>query len=128
VFVAAQAVLVPADFGRYGHYRAGALDAAAERPLVHAGEGACASCHEEVVIARAPGKHAGVRCESCHGPLAAHAAGERDAVRPDAKTLCVRCHEQTPARPAAFPQVNAAEHAGGESCISCHQPHAPAVN
>jgi hypothetical protein len=24
--------------------------------------------------------------------------------------------------------VNAAEHAGGESCISCHQAHAPAVN
>lgn len=127
VFVVAQAVLVPADFGKYGHYRAGALDAVAARPLVHAGERACAECHEEVVTARAPGRHAAVRCESCHGPLAAHARGEAEAKKPDPKALCVRCHEKSPARPAAFPQVNAAEHAGGESCATCHQPHAPRV-
>jgi predicted CXXCH cytochrome family protein len=123
LFFAAQAVLVPADFGKYGHYRAGALTTVAARPIVHAGERACVECHEDIMSAKAAAKHARVRCESCHGPQAAHAAGEREAVKPEVRTLCVRCHERNPARPAAFPQVNAVEHAGGESCTTCHQPH-----
>lgn len=130
VFVAAQSVLVPADFGTYGHYRAGALVTAAAHAPVYAGERTCVDCHEDVATARAPGKHARVRCESCHGPLAAHATspGEAKVVKPDPKVLCVRCHEKTPARPAAFPQVNSVEHSGGERCTTCHQPHAPTVS
>jgi predicted CXXCH cytochrome family protein len=127
VFLAAQAVLVPADFGRYGHYRAGALDTAMARPLVHAGEAACAACHEDVAAARAPGAHARVRCESCHGPQAAHAAGDPPPARPDSSTLCARCHEKEPARPRAFPQVDSLEHASGERCTTCHAAHAPRV-
>jgi predicted CXXCH cytochrome family protein len=127
-FFVAQAVLVPADFGKYGHYRAGALDTVAGKPLMYAGEQACVDCHADVVAARAPGRHARVRCESCHGPHAAHAADQAKGIRPDPATLCVRCHEKNPARPAAFPQVKSADHAGGESCTTCHQAHAPGVS
>lgn len=128
LFFVTQAVLVPADFGKYGHYRAGALDVAAGKPVVHGGERACVTCHEDVVTTRAPGRHARVRCESCHGPHAAHAREEAKGVKPDPATLCVRCHEQSPARPPAFPQVKSVDHAGGESCTTCHQAHAPGVS
>jgi hypothetical protein len=46
-------------------------------------------------------------------------------VRPDSKVLCARCHAPNVARPARFPQVDAAEHAGQEACIACHTAHNP---
>jgi hypothetical protein len=46
-------------------------------------------------------------------------------VRPDSKVLCARCHQALAARPASFPQVEAAEHSGGEACTTCHQAHSP---
>ncbi len=127
VFLGLQALLVPRGFGAYGHYRAGALDDVRARPLVHAGRAACVDCHADVWDTLQMGKHARVHCEACHGPLARHAedpsAGK--AVKPDPKALCARCHQQSVARPAAFPQVDSAEHSGGESCTTCHQAHHP---
>jgi hypothetical protein len=127
VFVALQALLVPKGFGVYGHYRAGALDDNRARPPAHAGRAACVECHSDVWEPLQKGKHAGVHCEACHGPLARHAedpsAGQ--AVKPDPKVLCARCHEPRVARPATFPQVDPAEHSGGESCTSCHKAHDP---
>ena len=52
VFAVARAQLVPDDFGEYGHYRAGAVDDARMRPIVHAGQKACADCHVDVFEAR----------------------------------------------------------------------------
>lgn len=127
MFLIAQAVLVPADFGEVGHYRTGALAANRDRPLAHAGEQACVDCHADVTETRAANEHRAVRCEACHGPLASHAAGEAKAARPEATPLCVRCHGQNAARPAGFPQVNVKEHAGSETCVSCHTPHAPRI-
>ncbi len=127
VFLIAQAVLVPADFGQVGHYRTGALDANRARPPAFAGQAACVDCHPDVVEARAANQHKGVRCEACHGPLAKHAFEGAKVVRPDAATLCVKCHGANPARPAWFPQVNAAEHSGGEVCTTCHAAHAPRI-
>jgi hypothetical protein len=124
-----RAQLVPADFGRFGHFRAGALDDARARPLAFAGRAACVDCHTEAVEAAKGSGHARVRCEACHGPLAAHAAdpNEHKAVRPDAKLVCVRCHQSNVARPAQFPQRDRAEHAGDESCTTCHVAHHPAM-
>jgi hypothetical protein len=73
VFVIARAALVPPDFGKYGHYRAGAIDDAAARPLSYAGRARCTECHEDVVIAAAPAKHKVIGCETCHGALLKHA-------------------------------------------------------
>lgn len=53
LFVVVRAQMVPDDFGRYGHYRAGAIDDERARTPVHAGQAACAGCHPDVVELRA---------------------------------------------------------------------------
>jgi hypothetical protein len=126
-FLVLQALLVPKGFGVYGHYRAGALAENRVRPVAFAGRAACVECHSDVPEAMKGGRHAAVHCEACHGPLAAHAGDptEKKAVRPDSKVLCARCHAANVARPARFPQVEAAEHSGGEACTTCHVAHNP---
>lgn len=127
VFLVVRSVMVPKDFGEYGHYRAGALADNAARPISFAGRAACEECHSDVVESRAGHKHEHVGCEACHGALAAHAENP-DGTKPtlpDATTLCRNCHQANVARPASFPQVDADEHSGGEICTSCHQPHHP---
>lgn len=130
VFVVLRAVLVPEGFGDLGHYRPGALDDNRARTPSFAGQPACAACHDDVLEAKAKGKHAGVHCEACHGPLTAHAADPTtaSATKPVVPALCVVCHESNVAKPASFPQVDPAEHAGEESCATCHAPHSPAVS
>ena len=126
-FLLLRALLVPEGFGRYGHYRPGALEDNRIHSLVHAGRAACLDCHADAAAAARGGPHEHVRCEACHGALAPHAAEplEQKAERPDSRLLCVHCHQANVARPASFPQVDAADHAGGEACASCHQAHDP---
>ncbi len=126
-FLVLQALLVPKGFGVYGHYRAGALEENRARPVAFAGRAACVECHSDVPDAMKRGRHEGIRCEACHGPLAGHAADptEKKAVRPDSRVLCARCHAGNVARPARFPQVDPVEHAGKEACTSCHKAHNP---
>lgn len=127
LFFVLRAWLVPDDFGVYGHYRSRAILDNRNREPVYAGQAMCLDCHEEQAAERQAGRHALVRCEACHGPLAAHAEGrtEERPARPDARKLCVTCHEAGTGRPPAFPQVVPAEHAGDEACTACHRPHAP---
>ena len=128
-FVILRHFLVPPGFGVYGFYRAGALDDARARPISYAGRDTCAVCHGEVVESQLASKHARVGCESCHGPLAKHAAGEFDP-KPkalDPRLLCLTCHTKLAGKPDGFPQVDAAEHAGDAECTACHQPHRPKI-
>lgn len=127
VFVLVRAILVPDDFGVFGHYRAGALEDNMAVPVRHAGAQACLECHDDVAAERAGGGHEGVRCEACHGPLAAHAEDPTALVpeAPDAGTVCLRCHLPAMAKRARFPQVDPVEHADGEPCDTCHVAHAP---
>jgi hypothetical protein len=127
VFVVGRALLVPDTFGTWGHYRAAAVAEAAARSPVHAGRAACSACHSDVVDARAGSAHEPIGCESCHGPLAAHAADPASVVpeRPDPAETCASCHRALEARPGWFPTVDPREHAADEPCTSCHDPHAP---
>jgi hypothetical protein len=127
-FVALRHAVVPDGFGVYGHYRAPAVEEAALQPAAFAGQNACSDCHSAVVETRNAGKHRGLACEGCHGPLAKHV--EDPAFRPklpDASARCIRCHEADAAKARAFPQVVSREHAAGEACSSCHKPHQPAI-
>jgi hypothetical protein len=128
VFLVARRAFVPHDFGKYGWYRAGALDDVRALPIKYAGQKACVECHSDVGDLRATGRHAHVSCESCHGPLAAHASGDvPKPPRPEGRAICIRCHAASPSKPAAFPQVVVGDHAGDGPCIECHQPHAPKI-
>jgi len=127
LFLVVRAAVVPKGFGKYGHYRPGALDMIRQKPTAYAGQDACVMCHDDEAKARASGKHAGVHCEACHGPLADHASDPSTHVPqlPDVANLCRRCHEKDAAKPPSFPQVATAEHSGGALCNTCHQPHNP---
>lgn len=128
VFWAIRGRVVPRSFGQYGHYRAAAIGEIAAHPVHFAGHDACATCHSDIADTKHAGKHAGVNCEACHGPLSQHADDPSIApAKLDTAVLCVRCHAASAARPKSFPQVNAEEHANGLPCETCHQPHSPAI-
>lgn len=127
VFLLLRGILIPADFGVYGHFRAGALSDNASVAPHFAGRAACESCHDDVAAVKVAGPHAHIGCETCHGPLARH-ANDPQSLQPELPTatpLCVRCHTSNVARPATFPQVDPGEHAEGEPCDGCHNPHNP---
>jgi hypothetical protein len=129
VFLVIRGYIVPKSFGKYGHYRAAAIDEIAAHPIHFAGHEACETCHVDVQNVKKDGKHAHVNCEACHGALAKHAddPASLTPVKPDTATLCVRCHAASAARPKGFPQVQAEEHSTGLPCQTCHQPHSPAI-
>jgi hypothetical protein len=127
-FLILRALLVPPDFGEYGHFRTGAIADNQKRPLNYAGRSACTECHGEEAGLLSKGSHAKVGCETCHGALAAHAT-DSDNVKPaklDAVALCTRCHAENQARPKKQPQVDAEEHSEGNACTECHDAHSPA--
>ncbi|HJZ77558.1 MAG TPA: cytochrome c3 family protein [Vicinamibacterales bacterium] len=130
VFSVARAALVPKGFGTLGHYRPGAIDDVRARLIAYAGQKACADCHADVVDLRAAARHRGIACESCHGPLAKHAAdpGEMTPKRPEARPLCVHCHAANTGKSKRYPVVDVKDHAGDESCITCHKPHNPRLS
>ena len=128
LFATAHTLLVPRSFGRYGHFRGDAMQEIATRPVSFAGHQTCETCHSDVLDLKLKGKHARVACESCHGPLANHA--DDPSVQPkklNAAVLCASCHEASSAKPKWFPQVFSEEHSSGVSCVTCHQPHSPAI-
>lgn len=127
MFLIIRAIVVPRSFGKYGHYRADALGMISARPISYAGADQCILCHDKEAKEHGAGKHAGVRCEACHGPLAEH-ADDPEANKPklpDVANLCRRCHEKDAAKPKWFPQVETATHSQGMLCDACHQPHNP---
>ena len=130
VFAVARAELVPADFGKLGHYRAGAIDDIRARVPEYAGQKACAECHADIVELRAAARHKAIACESCHGPLARHAEdpGQLTPKRPEARPLCIHCHAANTGKSKRYPTVDIKDHAGDENCITCHKPHNPKLS
>jgi hypothetical protein len=129
LFVVARSQLVPATFGQEGHYRARAVDDIRAKTPVHAGQAACAECHTDIVETRAKARHKAIACESCHGPLGSHADGSNPEKPklPVATPLCTHCHAANTGKSKRYPTVDIKEHAGGESCTTCHKPHDPRI-
>jgi hypothetical protein len=128
-FLLIRGVVVPSDFGKYGHFRPAAMDDVRARPIKFAGHEVCEACHSEQAGVKAKGKHAQIGCEACHGALARHAEDPASVVPklPDTAVLCGRCHEANSAKPKSFPQVVTAEHSAGLACNTCHKPHTPKI-
>jgi hypothetical protein len=129
IFAVVRASVVPEGFGKYGHYRPGALDDNMKKPISYAGKPVCAGCHYDIDEKLTSGKHQSISCETCHGAQAKHAGDPASGKPPLPKVegLCVRCHEADAAKPKRFPQVASVKHSGGVSCDGCHQPHKPKI-
>lgn len=125
--IGARALLVPESFGKYGHYRADAVDEVKTQNIVYAGANACYDCHDDVYETKASSYHKGVACEVCHGPAAAHIEDpfEYTPDAPRGRGYCPLCHGYDPSRPSGFPQIIADRHNPGKPCMSCHNPHKP---
>ncbi len=131
---------VPKTWAAYGWYRGANVEEQMAHPVMHGGDQSCVSCHEakdhqSKLEQHDKGKHANVRCEVCHAPVATHAKdGKRIAPMAVQKTrdLCLLCHRQLEARPKDFPQIQPQQHVekmGGTwsetVCFDCHDPHDP---
>lgn len=138
VFFIVRAIVMPKSFGKYGSFRGDNLAEQAALPVVHGTPESCAECHEDQVKTKTAGKHAAVPCQTCHGPLATHVKenGMEPMVVNRSYALCARCHQKLEARPKTFPQIDMQEHVEGMGmkledneavCLTCHQPHSPAL-
>jgi len=129
-FLLIRRAVIPADFGKYGHFRPGSLADISARPIKFAGREACEACHSDQVEAKSKGKHANIGCEACHGALAKHTEDPASVVPelPNTAVLCVKCHEANAAKPKGFPQVVSADHSSGVPCNTCHKPHNPKIS
>jgi hypothetical protein len=126
LFLGVRWLLVPADYGLLGPFRAGAIAQVQATPVVYAGQRACVECHADVGDLRKGNAHERISCESCHGPHATHAQDPSvAALRPDPRATCARCHLPDAARPAGFKTVVFEDHADAGACTACHPAHAP---
>jgi predicted CXXCH cytochrome family protein len=122
------APLLTADsFYRFGHYRANAVPEIAAKEPVYQTPRYCYGCHTERRAQWSAGSHKSVICEVCHGPAQGHPQNGKLPIPSDAVKLCTRCHEAMPARPRTQPQIQVAQHAGGQQCTMCHNPHSPKI-
>ncbi len=126
--IAARALLVPATFGEYGHYRAAAVDSIAVRAVRFAGRQDCEECHDDIAAERVEGYHRTLSCEVCHGPQQTHAADPINVTPEPAEAergFCPVCHGFDPSRPTGFPQIDVVAHHPRRACVECHDAHAP---
>ena len=93
----------------------------------------CAGCHANEWTRETSASHAGIGCQSCHGPLAEHVrSGEkaaRDTVPVAVPTdeVCIRCHVAAEGRPVTQQQIVPGEHYVA-FCLQCHDPHTGVAN
>jgi len=115
------------SFYRFGHYRANSVSEIAAQEPVYQTSRYCQDCHAERHAQWSAGNHKSVTCEVCHGAAQGHPANGKLPIPADAVKLCTLCHEAMPGRPATQPQIKVAQHAGGQQCNVCHNPHTPKI-
>ncbi len=135
----AKKIFTPDGFGKYGHYRAGAIQDEINRETRHMTNDSCLSCHPHIKEMHLNDMHRTISCEFCHGPLGDHVtAGVKVAALPvkrgkEIVTLCLRCHNKIiRARPEeSIKMVSMPLHLEEKkvnldhSCDQCHNVHAP---
>ena len=127
LFIVLRSILIPADFGKYGHYRASAIEDIISQQKQFAGQEVCIECHDDILEVKKGGYHKNVSCEVCHGAGLNHTEFPDSIVleAPRGRGYCPLCHEYLPSRPTGFPQIVSASHNPMKPCISCHNPHDP---
>lgn len=117
-------------YGEYGLHPGESAQEWAGHELAYAAPGVCQSCHAAEYGRQATSQHHGIDCQSCHGPLEAHATdpevAEQALAAPDA-AICAQCHAATNGRPVGFPQVDLSTHFRSGECRACHDAHSTAV-
>jgi hypothetical protein len=146
--LAVGAVAAATFYDQYGRHDArNAREWAALTPQYAADSSLCARCHATEYGKWSHSKHIVVGCQTCHGPLAAHAAtapvpesveaidqseaGEASPIPvegaprpvPPTDALCTVCHGERLGQPDSFPTVDRATHFPGTSCLQCHDVH-----
>jgi len=126
-FIAMRHFLVPSDFGKYGHYRASAIDEVKSQEIKYIGHKACVECHDDIVELKKRPYHKNVTCEVCHGPASEHINDPdgNQLAAPRGRGYCTLCHEYLASRPTGFPQIVSESHNPMRPCISCHNAHDP---
>ena len=137
--VVVRGMVLPKNFGQYGHYRAGAIEDEINRPIRNGTNASCLVCHPYIRQMHLNGVHHTVSCEFCHGPVADHVKdGKVIGLLPkkqgkEIKRLCLRCHNQIiRARPReSIKMVKMPDHPKQKhvrldhNCNQCHNVHAP---
>jgi hypothetical protein len=128
LFLFVRHFLVPESFGKYGPYRANALNDFDKLEIHYAGQQACLDCHQDIQDLKAKDVHSAIHCETCHGPGQKHviSSDSADIVIPGGRDFCGNCHKKNAAKsPDAIKQVDLKEHNVPKNCIECHNPHQP---
>jgi cytochrome c553 len=125
---AAKQLFTADSFYEYGHYRAASVPAIAAQEPAFQTAAYCQSCHGDRHAQWSAGNHKTVTCEVCHGAGKGHPENGKLPIPADTRKLCSLCHEAMPGRPLTQPQIDLAQHGGGQAqCATCHNPHAPKI-
>ncbi|HEX5742637.1 MAG TPA: multiheme c-type cytochrome [Flavobacteriaceae bacterium] len=136
IFMIIQDFLTPESFGKYGHYRANAIDDNKLVPSQYKGEEKCASCHEDIYDLKSETMefdddeyilHSKLRCETCHTPKIS-ADTECKIMPPkleSTRKMCGQCHSYQISRKNKIKMIDLADHHKEMNCIECHNPHKP---
>lgn len=128
LFLVLRHFLVPDTFGKYGPYRAAAMDDYAMLPINYSGQQACFTCHQDIQDLKATDVHSDIHCETCHGPGQKHVVSKLavDILKPSGREFCGNCHVLNAAKKKdAINQIDLNTHNIGKNCIECHNPHQP---
>lgn len=128
LFLFVRYLLVPDSFGEKGHYRFNSLADNLDKELHYGGKDLCMDCHEEYIVSLQSDLHAGLSCETCHGPGLKHSQLEDAAsIAIDReRASCGMCHSLNASRNAKVViQVDLNEHNTEKKCVECHNPHMP---
>ena len=127
LFLVARYFLVPDSFGKEGHYRFNSIAENKEKVMNYVGKEACADCHDDKALEIKSDVHAGLSCETCHGPGLAHIDSPESVklIKSDQRSFCGTCHSINLSRGKVIVQIELKEHNPDKKCIECHNPHQP---